>query len=527
MGQHRHFIAIVARCLLLAIAMGAWPPQDARSQGTTSLADWGPTWPLSSRFAEEFEGDVPANLPAYTIDVALDAPASTLRGEMEVVFTNHTGIPLSELPFRLYPNAEYYGEGGLSISGLAVDGEPAQPRLSVADTVITAPLGKLLALNQKITIQMAFETIVPVDSSGSFGIFSHDAGRDTWILADWYPIIAGWDPDNGWELDPPTRWGDPTFAEASIYDVRVSVPAAMSVVSTGATNGLAEGETIDSVEIATGPVREFAMVLDDGFQVSEAAADGTIVRLHVDEATNASGAGGVLQSAVDAVEAFAGRYGAYPYDELDIVQTELAAALGVSWSGVIFMDAAGMSAALAQPDAITDQFLFTLVHEIGHQWWGGLIGANSNDHAFMNESLTNYLTVVAFEDMYGEDASQSLLQRSVAGPYLAQLTESGDGVVNVPIQDATNILSYSRLVYGKGGLGFLAIRLEIGDEAFFMALRSYTEMYAFELAGPEDLLAVFEQAANQSLGELWQFWFDASQTTAEDVDELLAAAGSR
>jgi aminopeptidase N len=273
-------------------------------------------------------------------------------------------------------------------------------------------------------------------------------------------------------------------------------------------------------------VREFALVLDDKFQVHEADATGTTVRLHLDGATDASGASRMLQSAVAAVDAFAQRYGPYPFDELDIVQTELASALGVSWSGVIFMQANGIAAVLRQPDSLVEQMQFTLVHEIGHQWWGNMIGVNSNDHAFMNESLTNYLTTVAFEDMFGRETGLALLERSLAGVYLAQLAESGDGVVDLPIEQVDSLTSYSRLVYGKGALGFLAIRLEIGDEAFFRALDLYVQTQAFQLAAPTDLRAAFEETSGRGLDDLWWFWFDASGTTSTDVEILLGLAAA-
>jgi hypothetical protein len=519
-----HFSRIMRALLIVGFIAGGWSVVDIHAQNGGVEPAWDRSWPLSPAFVTEFEGDIPAELPAYALDIELDQATGAIRGELEVNFTNHTGRPIAELPFRLYPNAEYYGEGSISISAVVVDGERREPELSVGDTVLAVSLGRLLPVDRGTTIEMRFETIVPTDSHGSFGIFSHDAERDTWILADWYPIVAGWDEDSGWGLDPPTIWGDPTFAETSTYDLRLRVPSGMSVASTGSASLASSDSAFDTYAIETGPVREFALVLDDRFQVHEADATGTTVRLYLDGATDAPGASRMLQSAVTAVDAFAERYGPYPFDELDIVQTELASALGVSWSGVIFMQASGMAAALGQPDSLVDQMQFTLVHEIGHQWWGNMIGVNSNDHAFMNESLTNYLTIVAFEDIFGRATGLALLERSLAGVYLAQLAESGDGVVDLPIEEVDSMTSYSRLVYGKGALGFLAIRLEIGDEAFFHALESYARTHAFLLAAPEDLRAAFEETSGRTLDDLWRFWFDASEATAADVEILLGLA---
>ena len=50
------------------------------------------------------------------------------------------------------------------------------------------------------------------------------------------------------------------------------------------------------------------------------------------------------------------------------------------------------------------------------------------------------------------------------------------------------------MVYGKAALGFGAIRAEIGDEAFFAALKDYSLAFRFEVATPADLRAAFERA---------------------------------
>ena len=524
--MHQRILTFIILGLVLAASSGLVVNPNVAAQEIATKPGWDPSWPLSEEFISGYEGEIPNDLPAYHLEATLDDVNRTLSGRVSVEFTNFTGIPLAGIPFRLYPNAEYYGDGALAVSQVVVDGGEQEPEFSVADTVMTVSLGRSLPTGKMTSIEIAFETTAPIDSPGSFGIFSHDPEREMWILSDWYPIVAGWQSGFGWRVDPPTRWGDPTFSQTSTYDVQIEVPAGLSVVSTGVADEVRSVDGIDSYAIQTGPVREFAMVVDDGFTVTGAAAEGTLVRLHLDAPAQGDAASALAEASARAVNAFAARYGAYPFTELDIVQTELSSALGVSWSGVIFVDAARLAAALAEPAGLDDLLRFTLVHEIGHQWWGGLIGVNSNDHAFMNESITNYLTIVAFEDMYGEKSGHDVLRQRVVNPYLAMLDESGDGVVNTSIDQTSSMTVFGRLIYGKGALGFLAIRLEIGDGAFFEALASYAGAYAFGLAGPQDLLSAFEGASGRQLGGLWNFWFNLDQTTVADVEALLLSAGA-
>jgi hypothetical protein len=72
---------------------------------------------------------------------------------------------------------------------------------------------------------------------------------------------------------------------------------------------------------------------------------------------------------------------------------------------------------------------------------------------------------------------------------------------------------------GKAGLGFVAIRDEIGDVAFFEALRSYADSSRFDVATPADLLRAFERASDRDLDALWTLWFHDTRGRVEIVME--------
>ncbi len=79
----------------------------------------------------------------------------------------------------------------------------------------------------------------------------------------------------------------------------------------------------------------------------------------------------------------------------------------------------------------------------------------------------------------------------------------------------------STLAYGKGALGFLAIRNAIGHAAFTSALSSYADGFRLGIAEPADLLAAFEAASGQDLQALWTYWFESALTTMADVEALV------
>lgn len=468
---------------------------------------------------EATETATESEVDRYVLDVAINPATSTISGNQEVVYRNSSGVPQSEVYFRLFPNADYYDEGSLTVSDLTVDGHPTEGDLSASDTVLRVPLGGAIEANATATIAMAFTTVVPVDSQGSFGILSRSTFAGTWVLSDWYPSLAGYEPERGWRIDPPTAFGDPTFSETALYDVTISAPAEWTIVASGSEVGTDRdgGSGTASRRFVAGPARDFSFVADDDYVSFAAAVGGTTVTAYVNPGEEAAGQS-ALDVAVSAMTEYSGWFGPYPYRELDIVAAPLAGALGVSWTGLIQLDGPGMLGVLAPNDPA--RFASIVAHEVGHQWWGSLVGFNSNDHTFLLEGLTNYVAILWIEATAGQDAAVAAMQVSLAGPYIALLQATGDQVADLPIADGQT--GRSTIFYAKSSLGFFAIDQAVGDDAFRAALASVAEEFGFGIAEPADVLSALEAASGQDLDELWRFWFEAAETTPADVEALFA-----
>lgn len=68
-------------------------------------------------------------------------------------------------------------------------------------------------------------------------------------------------------------------------------------------------------------------------------------------------------------------------------------------------------------------------------------------------------------------------------------------------------LSKRKRQYYKGAIALQALRLEIGDVAFFGALRRHYERSRFKVARGQDLLGLLEQAAGRDLDAFYDQWF--------------------
>jgi hypothetical protein len=385
-----------------------------------------------------------------------------------------------------------------------------------------------VAAGNHVAIELTFETVIPTTSDAALGMLG--GGDETgWWLADWYPILAGWEEGTGWYLAAPTRFGDPTFAESATYDLALTMPEGLEVLGSGTTVARSDDPTHgeSTTLIATGPGRDLTlsvfpmMHVNLGETVTQEIA-GFDVRVTIPEPLAIPGlAGAIIEIASETLPVYEEWLGEYPHAELDITTAPLAGAIAVAWNGIIWLD---LEQVAADGQLSVDELAalrFTLGHELSHQWIAGIVGSNNNDHGFMSEGLANILSVLAIRERFGISIAGNYLHDWVASGYVAMVAGGEDGIADAPIANETDIVARSRLIYGKGALGFEAIRQAIGDEAFFAGLADYALEYRFAISEPVDLEAAFEDASGVDISSLWTFWFRDDTATTADIDEVL------
>lgn len=508
---HRRRPLLLLAILSLALVSTATLPLVTAAQGEVDhYAEIRPE--LRDDVAAEVSRD--GDLSSYVIEATLDEAAGTIAGTMDVTFQNDSGSPLDEVYFRLYPNIDYYVEGDLAIAAVAVEDAPAPFALEVDDSALRIDLSSPVANDDSVDMTLSFTTTVPVDSAGSYGIFSRESSTGTWVLANWHPVLAVFEPGHGWHLDPATPAGDPTHAATAFYDVTLTAPETLTVVASGAEVGEELANGVRTERYIAGPAREFTLVVDNDYLVQRDQADGVTVSIYTEPTVSPESARQALDIAVRALDVFGELYGPYPYTQLDLVETPLDGALAVSWSGLIFLDGPSMLGRMAATDPIG--FETILAHEVSHLWWGAAVGTNSNDHTFINEGLATLSSVVYLERTAGPEAAAIAREQWMLRP-ARWLLERGDVIADQPAADQQNQAVRSAAVYGKGSLGFAAIRREIGDDAFFAALRAFAADNRFDITTPEALKDAFATAAGRDLDAVWSHWFDEAALTAEEI----------
>ncbi len=446
------------------------------------------------------------DLTRYTIQVDIDYNDPSFTGAAQIDTTNREPVPLDRLYFRLLPNGgkSYGGGGSLEVRRTTIDGQPVTTHLSLSDTVLEVTLAEPLGVGESARVNFEFSGVVPVDfgsvfgESGGYGIYNYVDG--VLALSGWYPILAVYDED-GWNLDPISAIGDSVYSDSAFYSVDVTAADDLVLATTGVP---VEAEGMR--HYATGPVRDFFMVMSPDYKIASQEADGVRVNSYYlpgDE----EGGERALEVAAGALQVYDARFGRYPYIELDVVEAPMRNALGVEYPGIVLVS----SDIYGRPSSVI--FDAAASHEVAHQWWYGVVGNDVFDAPWLDEALATYSSSVYFQDAQDEAAYQGY-----AGYWLESLqglrATGRDDVVTRSLsyfEDQDNGGSYGAVVYDKGALFFKALREEIGDPAFFSGLQSYYQEHKYGLAHTEDLLEAFEFAAGRPLDDLYQEWLYSSQ----------------
>jgi aminopeptidase N len=161
-----------------------------------------------------------------------------------------------------------------------------------------------------------------------------------------------------------------------------------------------------------------------------------------------------------------------------------------------------------------------LTHELAHQWFGDSVTIKRWDDVWLNEGFATYATWLWYEHDQGEQAFQDVVRQNYD-----KMAQSGDP----PPGDPGTKYLFSDGVYLRGALTLQALRVTVGDDAFFRTLRTWAGQHEYGNAGTADFIALAKQQAPQvpaaTLDALFQAWLHDEKMPALPAAAAAAAAG--
>jgi aminopeptidase N len=319
------------------------------------------------------------------------------------------------------------------------------------------------------------------------------------------------------------------YADTSFYLVRFTLPAGWTVAASGIT--LAVEDNADGTvtwTLAAGPMRDFNLVASPRYLTSEAQAGPTLVRSHYRPEDEVGGKQ-ALDYAARALRYFDETFGPYPFTELDVAATPTTAG-GIEYPGLIVIaQRLYGQLTLLSGTGIGGFLEWATVHETAHQWWYSLVGNDQVDEPWLDEALTQYVTLMYVEATYGQAAATLARQLVFERPYRQLVEEGRDQPVGQPVR-AFSEGDYGAVVYSKGPLFFQSLRDQMGDAAFLAFLQAYFKAYRYRVATPERLLTTAEEACRCNLQPVYERWIlgtDAPGSRGGRANESLPKAQVR
>lgn len=147
-------------------------------------------------------------------------------------------------------------------------------------------------------------------------------------------------------------------------------------------------------------------------------------------------------------------------------------------------------------------------HELAHQWWGNSITCKSFSHFWLNEAFAVYLATAFNEDKFGPEKYRSDI--AIYKSIYDGLVENGNDkplVFDKWIPSRAN----RNVVYYKGAYVLHLLRQELGDQAFWKAIKAYSQQYFGKTVDTNDFQRSVEQSTGLDLDDFFNKWVYGSQ----------------
>ena len=459
---------LIAGVLLLGGCTGgdtpdpAPPPSDvAFTPGAEGIGD--PYFPTYGNGGYDVAG--------YDLALRFDPGSGELGGTATITATATQN--LSSLNFDL---------ANLAAQRVTVDGAEAQSRADGTELVVTPAAG--LVSGRPFTVVVEY-------SGTPEEIRDQDLGAGGWMRTDDGAFALGqpfsastWFPVNDHPSDKAT------------FRLAMTVPEGVEAIGNGVPG---ERTTDDGWTTWTwaenAPMASYLATVAIGqYAITSTTHDGKPMVIAIPESLPADGpAARSLARTGEITDFLATQFGPYPFEA----------------NGGIVLDDDRIGYALeTQSRPVYGNVFFAdgvnetvVAHELAHQWFGDSVALERWQDIWLNEGFATYAEWLWQEDQ-GELTAQESFDRAYAR--MTWTDPPGD-----PGADGL----FDRSVYVRGGLTVHALRVTLGDEAFFGLLRSWTTEHRNGNATTAEFIAAAQRVAG---GRDLQPFFDAwlSGTTA-------------
>lgn len=468
----------------------------------------------------------------YVIDVTLNDSEKTLDGFEKITYTNRSPDTLRYIWFHLWPNAYKNDRTALSdqmlqngnnafyfssaqqkgyinrldfkVNGMPAKTEDHPEHIDIVKLLLPSPLPP----NAQIQISTPFHVKLPFNFSRG----GYDG--NSFQLTQWYPKPAVYD-SKGWHPMPYLDQGE-FYSEFGNFDVRITVPKPFVVAATGVLQNKEEKEWLKTKKY-TAPekgermpvtykkgvkkkepvillppvqsetktlhflqsnVHDFAFFANARFVVEWDTCllpSGKVIDVFsyytpVQHKTWKNS----MQYCKDAIRFYSEEVGEYPYEVVSAVQGPASFGGGMEYPTITAIS----------PTHSARELDIILAHEIGHNWFYGILASNEREHPWMDEGMNTFYDKKYARKKYGRqhEAEEILFQTAAR--------ERTDQPIETPSKNFTSE-NYGLVAYYKTAKWLQWVEEKLGKETFKKAMQTYYSQWSFKHPQPQDFKNIF------------------------------------
>jgi len=351
--------------------------------------------------------------------------------------------------------------------------------------------------------ELTINPLKPLEASETFTVVIQYNGSPEEIQSVALPVQTGWitfdggsfvlsEPDGSANYYPVN---DHPLDKAS-YTFRVTVPEPFEVAANGVlTETTDNGDTTTFVFEARDPMASYLATIDiDEFDIETMKSEAGIPIRNYYSTSLSKDIRKPFARQGEMLDYFSKLFGPYPFDVYGalVMDTEFGSALENQTMSIFGTDMIDVK------DVEGSEL--TVAHELAHQWFGDSVSVADWSDIWLNEGFANYSEGLWIEHRSGRNALDAWIKSEyddvVQAPHY-YFPPPG----NPPADDLFN-----GGVYVRGGLTLHALRLEVGDEAFFRILQTYFDRYKGGNAATDDFIAAAEEVSGKELTEFFDGW---------------------
>ncbi len=461
------------------------------------------------------------------IKVALNDRDHALNGEIKMEYFNNSPDTLRFIWIHLWPNAykndrtafsDQLLENGRTDFYFSNDNQRGyinQLNFKVDDAIantedhpqhqdiIKLILPKPLAPSNKILIETPFHVKIPEYFSRSGHI------NQSYQITQWFPKPAVYD-SKGWHAIPYLDQGE-FYSEFGTYNVQITLPDSFKVAATGILKSSTKNDDLKTLYYQQNNVHDFAWFADKDFEVLhdtlKLASKIIDVFAYYNNANKKYWTNSIdyIKAAIKTKSQWLGEY---PYAIVTVVEKA-----GKN-------DGGGMeypTITLISKTADKKMLDYLINHEVGHNWFYGILASNERQHPWMDEGMNSYYDNRYAQLQYGSsgldifEGTGTFFKNRKPENFENTLLQTLIGVKkDQPIETTSetfNETNYNLIAYTKTARWMQLLEKELGTTLFDSVMHVYYEKYKFKHPYPSDFKATAETISGKNLNDIFKLLY--------------------